>query len=64
MISLAERLSVGFPFLRVDLYSINNKIYFGELTFYPASGFGNFKPESADFKIGRFLNIAPLYGRK
>lgn len=37
-IEYAERLSKGFPFVRVDLYIIDNKIYFGELTFTPAAG--------------------------
>lgn len=38
MIKVAERLSSGFPFVRVDLYNVDGKIYFGELTFSP-SGF-------------------------
>ena len=37
MFSIAEKLSKPFPFVRVDLYCENNKIYFGELTFYPQS---------------------------
>ena len=38
MISLAERLSENEPFLRVDFYNVKGNVYFGELTFYPASG--------------------------
>lgn len=38
MMEIASRLSEGFPFVRVDLYEIDDKIYFGELTFTPASG--------------------------
>lgn len=38
MISVAERLSQGFPELRVDLYNINGKVYFGELTFTSQGG--------------------------
>ncbi len=38
MVEITEKLSKGIPFLRVDLYSVNNRIYFGELTFYPSSG--------------------------
>ena len=45
MITIAEKLSGGFKFLRVDLYNVKGKIYFGELTFYPASGMGAFVPE-------------------
>ena len=40
MIVIAEKLSDGFKFLRVDLYNVKGKIYFGELTFYPAAGMG------------------------
>lgn len=39
MFELASELSKGFPFVRVDLYNIDGKIYFGELTFYPDAGF-------------------------
>ena len=52
MISLAEQLSDGFKFLRVDLYNIKGKIYFGELTFYPAAGMLPFVPEEWDEKLG------------
>lgn len=38
MIELAEKLSVGFPVLRVDLYEVNGHVYFGELTFTSQSG--------------------------
>ena len=39
MINIAEKLSNGFPHIRVDLYNIEGQIYFGELTFYNQSGF-------------------------
>lgn len=55
MISLATDLSKGFPYVRVDLYNVNGKIYFGELTFYPGSGFGRFNPDSFDFELGSFF---------
>ena len=38
MILLAEKLSEGFPFVRVDLYNVDGRIYFGEFTFFPAGG--------------------------
>lgn len=57
MIEIAEKLSAGIPFLRVDLYNINGIIYFGELTFYPASGFGPFEPDEWDSKIGDMLTL-------
>ena len=57
MIELAEKLSENIPFIRVDFYEINKKIFFGELTFYPASGFGIFIPEEWDEKIGNMLEL-------
>ena len=57
MKELACRLSTDFPFVRVDLYNTGERIYFGELTFYPASGFGQFTPDDWDEKIGNLLLI-------
>lgn len=57
MIALAERLSMNEPFLRVDFYNVNGKIFFGELTFYPASGLGKWTTEEADMKIGEYMKI-------
>jgi len=57
MVSLAERLSRGIPFLRVDMYNVNGKIFFGELTFYPASGFGVLVPEEANKEIGNLIDL-------
>lgn len=52
MIELAEKLSVDIPFVRIDFYDVNGKIFFGEMTFFPASGFGKFVPEETDAKLG------------
>lgn len=57
MISICEKLSEGFPFIRVDLYNVDGKIYFGELTFYPASGFGVLKPDEWYYKLGDMIKI-------
>ena len=57
MVMLAEKLADNNKFLRVDLYEINGKIYFGELTFYPASGFGKFTSEEWDLKLGDWINL-------
>ena len=52
MVEIAKTLSQSFPFVRVDMYNINGRIVFGELTFYPSSGYGRFKPDSFDFELG------------
>ena len=57
MVMLAEKLSKGIPFVRVDFYEINGRVYFGELTFYPGSGFEEFTPRSADEWLGSLIKL-------
>ena len=58
MMKFAENISKGFPYLRVDLYNIDDKkIIFGELTFYHLSGFGRFMPEEWDLKLGEMIDL-------
>ncbi|PEB46638.1 glycosyl transferase [Bacillus thuringiensis] len=57
MIEFAELLSRELPFVRVDFYEINGKVYFGELTFYPGSGFEEFTPESYDELLGSWIDL-------
>lgn len=52
MLQIARVLSEDFPAVRVDLYSIENKIYFGELTFFPWSGYVQYTPDEFDFELG------------
>lgn len=53
MIKIAEKLSGDFPFVRVDLYCIKGKITFGEMTFYPWTGYVQYGPDEFDFDLGR-----------
>ena len=55
MCKVAEILSKDFPFVRVDLYYIKGKVYFGELTFYPWSGYVKFSPQEFDYKLGALM---------
>lgn len=55
MINMAEKLAEGFPFVRVDLYNVGGKIYFGEMTFYPASGYFVYRPENVNVWLGSFF---------
>lgn len=64
MIELAEKLSKNIPFVRVDFYDVKGKIYFGELTFYPGSGFEEFTPEEWDKKLGDMLIIPEIEDEK
>ncbi len=52
MIVAAETLSAGSDFLRVDLYEIDGKPLFGEMTFYPGSGLDRFDPVALDTELG------------
>lgn len=52
MLEIAEILSEDFPAVRVDLYNVDGKIYFGELTFFPWSGYVQYDPDSFDFELG------------
>jgi len=60
MIKFAEILSTGIPFVRVDFYESLNKVYFGEITFFPASGFGTFIPEEWDVILGNWLFLPSI----
>lgn len=51
MVELASKLGDRLPFVRVDLYEVNDCILFGELTFYPGDGRYNFYPESFNKKV-------------
>ncbi|MCM1296055.1 MAG: hypothetical protein NC311_10985 [Muribaculaceae bacterium] len=57
MIELAEKIANEHKFLRVDFYEVNGKVYFGETTFYPASGMGNLGPDNADLEIGKLIDL-------
>ena len=57
MIEIAEILSKDFQFVRVDLYNVDGKIYFGELTFTPASGVTSFSPIEKDIDIAKMIKI-------
>lgn len=60
MIKMAETLACPFPFVRVDLYSINRKIYFSEMTFTPAKGTLILDDDATDFVMGEWLQIPKL----
>ena len=60
MKELAEKLSKNITFLRVDFYQIKEKIYFGELTFYPGNGLEEFTPDEWDTKLGNLLDLSEV----
>lgn len=58
MVAYAEQLSAQFPEVRVDLYNVSGKIYFGEMTFYDGSGYMTFNPDSFDFEMGEKFDVS------
>lgn len=59
----AQKLSENLKFSRIDFYEVDNKMYFGEITFYPASGFGTFTPNEWDYILGEYIKI-PIKTKK
>lgn len=57
MIALSERLAEDIPFVRVDFYEVAGELYFGEMTFYPGSGFEEFTPEEWDERLGSWIEL-------
>ena len=57
MSRLASILSDDLSFLRVDFYELGDKVYFGELTFFPTSGYGGFNPNEWDRKLGEMIKL-------
>lgn len=60
MKQIARKLADRFPFVRVDMYSINGKIIFGEMTFYPGDGRYNFVPDEYNKIIGDMFELPML----
>lgn len=57
MVAVVSKLSKGIIHVRVDLYCVSKKVYFGEFTFFNASGIINFYPENWDYKLGSLIEL-------
>lgn len=64
MFEIAEKLSRGIPFVRIDLYNVKGKIYFGEFTFYPQSGFEPNRLPEVDRHFGDLIDLELIKGGK
>lgn len=60
MITVATKLADSFPFVRVDLYNIDGRIIFGEMTFYPSDGRIEFIPDQYNAIIGNYLTLPEI----
>lgn len=57
MISMSEALAGATRHVRIDWYIVENKLYFGEITFYDASGFSDFDREEDDYLLGSWISL-------
>lgn len=64
MLAVATELARGFPFVRVDLYEVAGRVFFGELTFYPGNGGLPFIPAHYDGVFGDWLAGSDWFARR
>ena len=57
MCDLARKLAQDKAFSRIDFYEVGEDVYFGEITFYPTSGFGGFNPSDYDIVLGKMIDL-------
>ena len=57
MKEIAAKLSQGMRHVRIDLYELNGRIYFGEYTFFHGGGFQLFEPEEWERRLGDWINL-------
>jgi len=60
MLEIAQKLSQGLILARIDLYAVQDKIIFGEITLSPGSGFCKFYPDEFDLRVGEKIDISSL----
>ncbi len=61
MKQVAAKLSKGIPHVRIDLYNVNSKVYFGEMTFYHHGGIVPFHPEKWDYEFGSWIKLPAVF---
>ena len=66
LFGMAEKIAAGIdenlPFVRVDFYVVNGRVYFGEVTFYHGAGIERFTPQEYDWKLGDMMDISGVKG--
>jgi hypothetical protein len=63
MVRCARALAQGFPFVRVDLYSVSGRTVFGEMTWHPSAGLSDFTPDSYNTYWGDQIPLPPRMTR-
>ena len=54
---MAEILAKDIPFVRIDFYEVQGKVFFGEMTFYPGAGFEEFSKIEYDIELGNMIQL-------
>ncbi len=57
MIEISRRIAKQFPLVRVDFFEAKNRLYIGELTFYPGGGMNRYLRNGCDYKLGEMLRL-------
>lgn len=57
MIETANQLCKGYPFIRIDLYQVNDSVKFSEFTLFSDAGFESFHPDYWDRKLGSWITL-------
>lgn len=60
MVAVAGKLCKDLPYSRIDLYEVGGKVYFGEITFFPASGFLGYHPHEWNRKLGDMIDLSKM----
>lgn len=60
MIDVCKKLSEGFTFVRIDLFTDNKNVYFGEYTFFPGAGLYPFYPPEKEIEFGSYIDLTKL----
>lgn len=63
MVEISRKLSHGIPHVRVDLYCVNDTVYFGELTFFDSAGFAPLNPPEWDETWGSWIQLPHIAKR-
>lgn len=63
MWEMARKLATDKSFSRIDFYDLGDQVYFGEITFYPTSGMGGFRPKSWDKQFGELIQLPNSNGQ-
>ncbi|GEN51429.1 ATP-grasp fold amidoligase family protein [Alkalibacterium pelagium] len=64
MVDISRKLSKGMPFARIDLYNTGSQVFFGEITFYPVSGYMDFAHKETNLLLGSWIDLDRAYSKK